>query len=143
LRIGLVEIGARNGDVFLAAAFDGFVVALLRGLEMASARFSAVAARSRSCAETSSLAKSCWARSLSSFFCSRSAWHRSRLLRRLHFLLAGSGQSEREVRFAHAHAGLVDAIFCLKSASSSRASSAPCATCWPSSTGSSTMRPAP
>ena len=109
--IGLVQIGARNGDVFLAAAFDGLVVTLLRRFDRSPrARFSAVAARSRSCAETSSLAKSFCARSLSSFFSSRSACGIDHgLLRRLHFLLAGSGQREREIRFAHAHRGLVDA----------------------------------
>ena len=33
IRAGFVEIGAGDGDVFFAAAFDGLVVALLRSLE--------------------------------------------------------------------------------------------------------------
>ena len=72
--VGLGKIGASDRDVFLAAAFFGLVVALLQAAEGCLERFSAVAARSRSCAEISSLPKSCCARSLSAFFCAKSAW---------------------------------------------------------------------
>ena len=108
--VGLGEIGACNGDVFFAAAFLGLVVAAARAAaKFASERLRAVAARSRSCAEISSLLKSCCARSLSAFFCARSACASSNcLMRCLDLLLASAGQGERKIGFAHGHAGLVD-----------------------------------
>ena len=99
-----VKIGAGDGDIFLAAAFHGLVVALLGGLE------DRLRTLERGCRLVAILR---------SDFIFGKEFLRAivvellllqiglgidhRLLRRLHFLLAGAGQRERKIRFAHAH----------------------------------------
>ena len=105
----MVEIGARNRDIFLATALDGFVIALLCRLE------NSLGALQGSCRQVTILrgdfvlGKELLGAVVVEFLLVQIGLRILHcLLRCLHFLLAGSGQRERKVGFAHPHAGLVN-----------------------------------
>ena len=110
VRAGFIKIGVGDGDVFLAAALDGFVVALLRRFEN---RFSPllrgrcqVALLRRNLVLDKKLLG---ALVIDLLLVQIGLGILHGLLRRLHFLLTCSGQREREARIAHTHRSFVDA----------------------------------
>ncbi len=100
--VGLGEIGARDGDVFLAAAFHRLVVALLGGLE------SCLGALQSGCGKVAVLRGNLvfceellCAVVVELFLLKIGLRIDHGLLRCLDLLLARSGEGKRKVRFAH------------------------------------------